>query len=330
MTPQKVSFVVAARNDDYGGNFLQRMQVFVSSLLELAREEKLSGELVVVEWNPPEATSSLRHALQWPSPPDDFAVRFVCVPKAIHLRHENADRMPMFEYIAKNVGIRRAVGDFVVSTNPDLLYSRELIRFLAASDPDPRCFYRVNRHDVAEPIPRGVGIDNQLAFCKRHTFLVNTVDGSVRPGWHPVTRAFAAFARSSRRVRKFIEGTPRERLDFGRARLHTNASGDFFMMARPQWHATRGYPELTTHSFIDGYICFMAASMGLEQRVLTGRRRIYHQDHGRAEHASRPITDYESYLKSCQAMLAAGRPEILNSDGWGLGEFELQEFEVTR
>ena len=29
-----VSFVVVARNDEHGGNFLQRAQIFVSALLE--------------------------------------------------------------------------------------------------------------------------------------------------------------------------------------------------------------------------------------------------------------------------------------------------------
>ena len=53
MTQAKISFVVAARNDDYGGNFLHRMQVFVDNVMTLSSQEDLSAELMIVEWNPP-------------------------------------------------------------------------------------------------------------------------------------------------------------------------------------------------------------------------------------------------------------------------------------
>lgn len=100
------------------------------------------------------------------------------------------------------------------------------------------------------------------------------------------------------------------------------------MMAREHWHTLRAYPELTTHSYIDGYICSLAASLGLRQVILKGRRRIYHQDHDRTEHSSRPTTDYEAYLTTCQAMIAAGKPDVTNDDGWGLGGIELLQIEV--
>ena len=48
-----ISFVIAARNDDYGVNFLHRMQVFINVLLELVEKYSLDAELIVVEWNPP-------------------------------------------------------------------------------------------------------------------------------------------------------------------------------------------------------------------------------------------------------------------------------------
>ena len=62
----KVSFVVTARNDNYGGNFLHRMQVFVNALLAQWRQHHLQAELVIVEWNPPENAKPLAEALVWP------------------------------------------------------------------------------------------------------------------------------------------------------------------------------------------------------------------------------------------------------------------------
>ena len=51
-----VSFVVIVRNDDHGENFLQRMQIFVSALLEQIVKHNLKAELIIVEWNPPTDT----------------------------------------------------------------------------------------------------------------------------------------------------------------------------------------------------------------------------------------------------------------------------------
>jgi len=41
--------------------------------------------------------------------------------------------------IAKNVGIRRARGRFVLCTNVDLLFSDKMVRFLAFGRLDERC-----------------------------------------------------------------------------------------------------------------------------------------------------------------------------------------------
>ena len=44
-----ISFVVTARNDNYGGDFLHRMQVFVNVLLTLCEKHSLNMELVIVD-----------------------------------------------------------------------------------------------------------------------------------------------------------------------------------------------------------------------------------------------------------------------------------------
>ena len=48
-------------------------------------------------------------------------------PSVLHRRLKYADRLPLFQMIAKNVGIRRAKGQFVLATNIDILFSDELI-----------------------------------------------------------------------------------------------------------------------------------------------------------------------------------------------------------
>src|SRR5439155_25226935 len=110
MTPY-LTVVVGGRNDDYGGNFLGRMQHFVNGIVDAA-EGRAQLELVVVDWNPVADAKSLATALDWP-PRTRLEIRVIEVPSRIHASLPNAEHMPIFEYIAKNVGIRRARGEYV-------------------------------------------------------------------------------------------------------------------------------------------------------------------------------------------------------------------------
>ncbi len=62
-----LSLVVTARNDDHGGNLLDRMQAFVSGWISQARRYSIPSELIIVEWNPPPDRPRLAEALEWPS-----------------------------------------------------------------------------------------------------------------------------------------------------------------------------------------------------------------------------------------------------------------------
>ena len=97
-----LSVVVTSRNDDHGGNLLQRMQIFINSLATQIRNFSLSAELIIVEWNPPENRPRLSRVLQWPK---GMRVRIIEVPSAIHRRFNLSDKLPLFQMIAKNVGI---------------------------------------------------------------------------------------------------------------------------------------------------------------------------------------------------------------------------------
>jgi len=165
MANPRISIVIAARNDDYGGNFLHRMQVFINCLFPLWSRYELSAELIIVEWNPPEDKVGLADALTWPSHIPPGAVRIIEVPAALHRRLPNWDRIAMFEYMAKNVGIRRANGEFVLVTNPDIVFGEETIKALASDDLSSGCFYRIDRHDVDIPVPVELDVDAALDFC---------------------------------------------------------------------------------------------------------------------------------------------------------------------
>ncbi|TMG47374.1 MAG: hypothetical protein E6H85_00145, partial [Chloroflexi bacterium] len=121
----KLSVVAATRNDEHGGNQMARTQLFINGLAEQALRFKLPVELLLVEWNPPPDRPSLAEALSWPRS-EWFAPRIVVVSPELHARFPHADGLPLFQMIAKNVGIRRSAAEFVLATNIDILLSDEL------------------------------------------------------------------------------------------------------------------------------------------------------------------------------------------------------------
>lgn len=316
----KISFVMAARDPRYGGNLLHNFQVNLNALLYLAEKHHLSCEIIIVEWNPPSPEEAFHRLLKWGTLPNSVTLRFIVVPPSIHRKFPNSDRMPIFEYIAKNVGIRRAEGEYVLATNPDLLYSDELIAWLASRKLSQDCFYRIDRRDVGLMVSSALSVQKQLEFCSKNVVKVHSVDGSYVPTVkNELRRLLRKWERGLRIFARKLRG--------GRIAepVHTNAAGDFFLMARDHWFFLRGYPELTTHMYIDGYICYMALSIGLKQKILKGRLRLYHQPHDRSLHKELPKTDYQLYIHHCIEMVRTGKPIVLNSDSWGLGDQNLTE-----
>ncbi|HYL36125.1 MAG TPA: hypothetical protein VEV17_09460 [Bryobacteraceae bacterium] len=175
-----LSLVIAARNDDHGGNLLERMQAMIESWIGQAELYGIASEIVVVEWNPPKDRPRLKDALLWPPRPKACEVRFIEVPPEVHARFRNGMAIPLHQMMAKNVGIRRARGEFVLATNLDIIFSAELMAFLGEHRLQRRVMYRMDRHDVANDLPHNASFPELLAFCESHMLRVFAREGEFR------------------------------------------------------------------------------------------------------------------------------------------------------
>ncbi|HYL74402.1 MAG TPA: hypothetical protein VEU96_09355 [Bryobacteraceae bacterium] len=183
-----LSLVVTARNDDHGGNLLGRMQAFVNGWIGQARRHRIPSEIVIVEWNPPADRPRLAEVLQWPQDFGPCWVRFVEVPAELHARFRHAEALPLYQMIAKNVGIRRARGRFVLATNIDILFSSELAEYIAGQRLRCGRMYRMDRHDAMSDVPVEAPVEEQLDYCRSHLIRVNVREGTynVAPDGRPV------------------------------------------------------------------------------------------------------------------------------------------------
>lgn len=322
MTPY-LSVVVVARNDNYGGNFLKRFRQFVQCMTESVEARDMSAELIVVEWNPPVDRPELAKAISWPVNRRRLTIRVVQVPPEVHRSHPLGSKLPLLEYLGKSVGIRRAHGRFVLCTNPDILLNGHAFDWLARKDLRPDAFYRMIRWQVKPEIPDGLSLEQQLAFCATHVFSRSyygtalPVNSSGRICWSiPVLQQY--LMRQWLRIRTPI---PYD--------IWTHASGDFLMMATEAWHHLRGYPDIPSFNYLDGYMCFLAVAADLKQIVIKDPMRSYHQDHDCSSRADRPSVGYDEYVALCDRALTASTPTIHNDVDWGLGAIDLPDHVIA-
>ncbi len=173
----RVSFVATSRNDNHGGDLCGRMQHFVDGLDEQCRRHRLAAELIMVEWNPPADREPLERVLRWPEDGSPLGVRVVTVPREVHARLPHAAGLPLFQMIAKNVGIYRSQGTFVCATNIDVLFSDGVFRTLSRGL-RPRHLYRADRHDVEPHPPLGDNYDQVQRWCAAHSVRKNERRGT--------------------------------------------------------------------------------------------------------------------------------------------------------
>lgn len=309
-----LSVVVTARNDDHGGNLLGRMQLFVDGFLEQCHTHALPAELVLVEWNPPADRPRLAEALSWRRLTPRCRVRILTVSPELHGRHAHADRLPLFQMLAKNAGIRRAVGSFVLATNIDILFSAPLMRYLAARRLRAGRMYRADRHDVPGDVPREGTLAARLAHCGRHVIRIHGREGTrtLRTGEYHSVHPAQDWRGRLRDGLEWVGLIPVEHV----SRLHTNACGDFTLMDREAWGRLRGYPELEMFSFhLDSVLCHAAHHAGIRERALPPALCVYH-----IEHATGSGWTPEGQARLEARLAAAGIPQLSHAqfEAWGI------------
>jgi hypothetical protein len=261
--------------------------------------------------------------------------------------------------IAKNVGIRRAKGKFVVATNIDVLFSNELMSFLAKQQLSHDLMYRVDRFDVSNTIPLEAGIDEQMDFCWRNRIRTNLRGITVPSNTcsEPKDQVVAcARLLSSALMPHFLPLI--ENLDNSEnlciytvhreapiALLHTNACGDFTLLSKEKWEALKGYPEFDAYSMhIDSLLCYMAHYSGILEAFIPAPSATFHIEHGvgsgwtpegskalfdRLDNVGIPYIEYGILRNWGEMMQSRQEAIIFNMDNWGLSDFQLAETVIS-
>jgi hypothetical protein len=243
-----ISIVQYSRNDNHGDNLLKRMKFSYYTNIYLLEKYKIKSEIIMVDYNTPTNKDNLYKLLPINQKLNYVNIRHIIVPPEIHSQFKESDKLPMNNMLARNIGIRRAKGEYILSTGIDVIFSPKLVKKFNTTLPDK--LYRVNRYDVNSCIlDMDLNYEEILIACEKNIIDIhfNTNQGN------------------------FIPNTTIPM-------LHTNNCGDFQLAHKNIWFKLRGYPEIDlmgTH--VDTIFEYMAYLSGFKEVVL--EEKLFHIDH---------------------------------------------------
>jgi hypothetical protein len=290
MATPYISVVVTTRNDNYGENMQDRLHMFVNSLNNYSKIYPGLLELVVVEWNPPTNTAPLSSIIPQC---DSLPIRIITVSPEIHDQYKT--KAPVLEFLAKNVGIRNSHGEYVLVTNPDILFSSQMMHLFSLKQLEPDVLYRTDRFDF-----NGKNIKINDVTSYEPYAIDNTFQGHLSDD-----QTYAILPNTK------LSDFPVS--DYNR--LHTNATGDFIMSSRNTFFKINGLYEnleFTHHSDSVSVIRFFYNK--IPQCILTAPMCIFHYDHSRGNRD--PWNPNKAH--------ALGNS--IGLENWGLNNYNLKEW----
>ncbi|SRR6266404_2642394 len=135
-----ITAVVVGRNDDYMSDFAFRLRATIAWNMKY-----LVDEVIFVEWNPPPDRELLSIDLV-----KQFKhLRAYVVSPEIHQAICENPKVALLEFHAKNVGIRRANSDWIVTTNADAAFGPDLVNTVLGTELSADVVFSAQRFDIA-------------------------------------------------------------------------------------------------------------------------------------------------------------------------------------
>ncbi len=206
----KISAVIVSRNDNYGGHLNERAIYAINSAIHTY------DEVFYIDWN--SESHSLLYDIE-----DELQLKgnlnHIVIPPSIASQLTNYDPQAQkcCEVLARNIGIRRATGDYIVSTNIDIIQPK--------------------REDILELI-KEKGQDSFTTVSRRE------VEWDYIKEFQGGDYNFSNW--SAFRDDAYKTSVPRNKLESttpGDEYSIINCCGDFQLASRNVWHAIKGFEE---------------------------------------------------------------------------------------
>jgi len=290
----KLSAVVVSRNDNYGGNLLERATYALNSAIHTY------DEVIYVDWN--SETHSLLYDIK-----DNLQLKgnlkhFVIPPSAAsYLTYHDPDAQKCCEVLGRNIGIRRAEGDWIVSTNIDVIHPK--------------------KEDV-ENIIKINGDNTMITLSRRETTwdeIKKFHGGDLKYQDWDKLRDYISINSEKREVyEKIVSGDDYSLI---------NCCGDFQFAPKHIWNEIKGFEEELIYAlFSDTNVQKKAAMHGFGLKAIF-EPPMFHINHGSKGWGGGGIADGVNKKMNDQYRAVIYQNKTENPDTWGFSDVEI-EYEV--
>lgn len=286
-----VTAVVTGRNDNYGGHLNERATYSFNTMLETF------DEVIYVDWN----TDSGKNILT-----DDLVIHDRTKLKTLKVTPELARQLTqgketqkMCEVLARNVGIRRAKGRVIVSTNIDIIPPPRKYLDILVSELKPMEMVTLSKQDVElEQLDKQFGTSPDW---KTVSELLTNLFGL----WPLTKRLMCPHLVVNRDL--LTQVPPQYAHSFASIIM---ACGDFQIAHRDTWYTIKGFEEsMIKRSYADTVVQYKTIMAGGTVRA-TNYPPVYHIEHER---------DNNPAIQNSMDLPVT----TTNSDTWGFNDIKI-------
>jgi len=347
------SFIVTSRNDNHGGNMIKKNQFFIDRWSYSVKKFNLKCELIIVDWN---SKTELRKVLKIPKLNNNQNIRIITVPSFIHKKFANSKKIKLHQMIAKNVGAVRALGEYLVLSNIDIIFSEKLLAKLKERK-DKKTICRLDRYDVDINLNemKNYKINEKILEKKITTVFKKYYIHDVKKGRKYFTqRTFLGLCKYFIKIiinKKFLLNIKKYLMSkkvfntnikyaftvLLTKKLHLNACGDFTMLSKDLFLKLNGYYEFEGYALhVDSILLYKAHFN--KYKIENLKEKIYHINHSNGyvgycdpdrfflnlREKKIPYIDTNKLIKIIYSLKK--NPKFLNNIKYGLSNFKLKEF----
>ena len=290
----KITAVIVSRNDNYGGHLNERATYALNSAINTY------DEVIYVDWN------SSTHSLLWDIK-DNLQLKgnlkhFVIPPTAAsQLTGYDPDAQKCCETLGRNIGIRRAEGDYIISTNIDVIHpKREEVEEIINKYKD-QTFITLSRREVNwETIREFHG--GELKFNE----------------WDQLRNNIQSNSEERVVKEKIVEGDDYSLI---------NCCGDFQLASKNIWNEIKGFEEELIYAlYSDTNVQKKAVKHGFDLKAIF-EPAMFHISHGSKGWGGGGIVDGVNKKSNNPYRAVATQELTLNPKTWGFSDIDI-EFEV--